>query len=164
MLWKVSTTPAKNCTLLEAQGNKCWSEYLSLKVHVKVGIAEDMIVMSAGSLVWACLTLEPTFIRQNYWTWTTKSCCMWESWQELKGWVGKLQIFFQTIFIARGALWKNKTKQKLPNTCHFGLFFDILESIPAKKIPRPVSKYPVSHINPGCIEEQINCFTKGISF
>lgn len=75
MLWKVSTTPPKNDTLLKAEWNKCWSEYLSLKTHVKVEIVEDMTVLSAGGLIWACFTLEPTFVRQNYWAWTTKSSC-----------------------------------------------------------------------------------------
>lgn len=35
VLWKMSTAPAKNCTLLKTEWNKCWSEYLSLKIHVK---------------------------------------------------------------------------------------------------------------------------------
>lgn len=73
--WKV-TIPAKNCTLLKAEWSKCWSEYLSLIIHVKVEITEDMIMLSAGSLAWACFTLEPTFVSQNYWTWTTKSSCV----------------------------------------------------------------------------------------
>lgn len=80
---------------------------------------------------------------------------------------GEIADFLSNHFYCKGTPLEkqNKAKQKLPNTCHFGLFFfDILESIPAKKIPRPVSKYPVSHINPGCTEERINCFTIVISF
>lgn len=50
-------------------------------------------------------------------------------------------------------------KKKPTNTSHFGLFFfNILESISAKKIPRAVSRSPFSDISPGFKEEQTSSF------
>lgn len=132
-------------------------KWLSLTIHVRVKITEDVIVLPAGTFIWACFTVEPTSVSQNYWyeqqivLYGTKMTRIEKlSWETAD--------FLSKCFNHK---WNplEKKKTQTTNIWHFGLFlFNILESISAKKIPRAMSRSPFSDISPGFKEEQTNSF------